>query len=296
MPLALTDLAPVDLPVDPSTLDIRLVAVDMDGTLLDDDHRVHPTFWPLLAELTRRGVRFCPASGRQHATLARQFADVADRLVFIAENGAYVVRQGIELSSQVMDRAAVDRVIRIVRELSASGTDIGVVVCGKRSAYIERSDAAFLAEARRYYARLETVDDLTRVQDDVLKAAVFDFHSARTTAPSLAELTATHQVVVSSEHWVDVMTRTTNKGAALRGLQQSLGVAPAQTVVFGDYLNDLEMLDAAELSFAMANAHPAVRERARHLAPGNQENGVVRTLAALLGLSMQDLAGAATSA
>ncbi|MCL3997018.1 HAD hydrolase family protein, partial [Streptomyces lavenduligriseus] len=58
----------------------------------------------------------------------------------------------------------------------------------------------------------------------------------------------------------------------------------AQTMVFGDYLNDLEMLDAAEWSFAMAGAHPEVIRRARHLAPSNNDAGVLRTIAHVLGL------------
>jgi hydroxymethylpyrimidine pyrophosphatase-like HAD family hydrolase len=53
-------------------------------------------------------------------------------------------------------------------------------------------------------------------------------------------------------------------------------------MVFGDYLNDLGMLDAAEWSYAMANAHPAVISRARHLAPAHSDDGVVRTIRSVL--------------
>ncbi|MFG3019305.1 Cof-type HAD-IIB family hydrolase [Streptomyces sp. NPDC048254] len=265
--------------------DIRLVVTDMDGTLLDDEKRVPGGLWPMLAELRRRGVLFSPASGRQYATLARQFADVADGMVFIAENGTYVVRDGVELSSDVLDPAVAGGLARTVRRLVADGVDVGAVVCGKRSAYVERTDEAFLAEVRRYYVEHRVVDDLTAVDDDVIKVALFDFGPAeRTTAPALADFAATHQVVVSGEHWVDVMNRTANKGTALRGLQRELGITPAQTMVFGDYLNDLEMLDAADWSFAMANAHPDVIRRARHLAPSNNDNGVLRTVARILGL------------
>ncbi|MER6461360.1 Cof-type HAD-IIB family hydrolase [Streptomyces sp. NPDC001288] len=265
--------------------DIRLVVTDMDGTLLDDEKRIPAGLWPMLAELRRRGVLFSPASGRQYATLARQFADVADGMVFIAENGTYVVRDGVELSSDVLDPAVAGDLARTVRRLVADGVDVGAVVCGKRSAYVERADEAFLAEVRRYYVEHRVVDDLTAVDDDVIKVALFDFGPAeRTTAPALTRFAATHQVVVSGEHWVDVMNRTANKGTALRGLQRELGITPAQTMVFGDYLNDLEMLDAADWSFAMANAHPDVISRARHLAPSNNDDGVLRTVARILGL------------
>ncbi|MFG2793950.1 Cof-type HAD-IIB family hydrolase [Streptomyces sp. NPDC048419] len=271
----------------PSTgaADIRLIVTDMDGTLLDDAKRIPPGLWETLAELRRRGVLFSPASGRQYATLAREFAAVAEDMVFIAENGTYVVRDGEELSSDPLETGVAAGVVQAVRRLAADGVDVGAVVCGKRSAYVERGDQAFLAEVRKYYVEHRVVEDATAVDDDVIKIALFDFGSAEhTTAPALAPFAATHQVVVSGEHWVDVMNRTANKGAALRRLQDELGITPAQTMVFGDYLNDLEMLDAADWSFAMANAHPDVVARARHLAPSNNDNGVLRTIARVLGL------------
>ncbi|MGW2486396.1 Cof-type HAD-IIB family hydrolase [Streptomyces sp. NPDC001606] len=274
---------PAGLPEGPA--DIRLVVTDMDGTLLDDAKRLPEGLWPLLAELRRRGVLFSPASGRQYATLARQFAEVAEGMVFIAENGTYVVRDGVELSSDPLAPGVAAGVARTVRRLAADGVDVGAVVCGKRSAYVERTDEAFLAEVRKYYVEHRVVEDVTAVEDDMIKVAVFDFGAAEhSTAPALAEFADSHRVVVSGEHWVDVMNRTADKGTALRGLQRALGITPAQTMVFGDYLNDLEMLDAAEWSFAMANAHPEVVRRARHLAPSNNDNGVLRTIARVLGL------------
>ncbi|MEV6957708.1 Cof-type HAD-IIB family hydrolase [Streptomyces sp. NPDC051207] len=265
--------------------DIRLIVTDMDGTLLDGAGRLPAGLGRVLERLRERGILFSPASGRQYATLARQFTGADEGMVFIAENGTYVVRDGVELSSDPMDPGVVARVIEAVRRLTAGGADVGAVVCGKRSAYVERADEAFLAEVRKYYVAHRVVGDATAVDDDIIKVALFDFGpAARTTAPALAPFADTHKVVVSSEHWVDVMNRTADKGTAVRRLQRDLGITPAQTMAFGDYLNDLEMLDAAEWSFAMAGAHPDVVARARHLAPAHTDNGVLRTITRLLDL------------
>lgn len=264
---------------------MRLVVSDMDGTLLDAEGRVPDTFWPVLAELRARGIAFSPASGRQAATLQRLFAGASDGMVVIAENGAFVVRDGREVSSRPLREAVVLDVVRTVRELAVGGADLGVVVCGKRSAYVERADDAFLDECRRYYAALEVLDDATASDDAILKLAVFAFDDVRDAAGALRAVVADEQVVVSGEHWVDVMRAGVDKGAALRDLQDRLGITAAQTVVFGDYLNDVEMLGAAEHSYAMENAHPDVLRAARHVAPANTDDGVVRTLREILGLA-----------
>ncbi|WP_348681165.1 Cof-type HAD-IIB family hydrolase [uncultured Microbacterium sp.] len=275
-----------DLPVDPDALagrasEIRLIAADMDGTLLDGQGAVPPALWPMLDRLRDAGIAFAPASGRQHATLRREFGAHGDDLVFIAENGTFVTRGDEELSSDTMDRAFVDS---LIAEIRGFRHDVGVVLCGKASAYIERTDAAFRDQAEKYYARLADVADLTAVDDDILKIAVFDVEDGeKNTAPALERHRLTHQVVVSGHHWVDVMNQGVSKGKALRAIQNLLDVTPEQTAVFGDYLNDLDMMDAADFSFAMANAHPDVAAAARYRAPSNVDHGVIQVLERLLG-------------
>ncbi len=275
-----SDPAIAGLPLDP-----RLVVTDMDGTLLDADGRIPDAFWPLLTELGNRDIVFAVASGRQYATLSRLFAQQADGIVFIAENGAYVVREGTELSSSPLDRACAERVVRTVRQLGRTH-DLGLVWCGRNAAYIERSDAAFVREAARFYAKLEIVDDLIEVGEAPLKFAAFDFDGTGSgSIPALAEASHPCKVVVSGGHWMDIMDASVHKGVAVRALMSRLGVASDQTIVFGDYLNDLEMLGEASYSYAMANAHPEVLELARFVAPGNRHHGVVTTLTQLLAVA-----------
>jgi Cof subfamily protein (haloacid dehalogenase superfamily) len=276
--------------------DIRLIVSDMDGTLLDDARRVPEEFWPVLDALLRAGIVFVPASGRQYQTLRATFGE-RDGLVFIAENGTNVVRGGTSIALEPVVESIISPIVGWVRTTATAAAaaadarevgDVGVVVCGVRAAYIERSDEAFVANVRPYYAALEVVDDVVAASrdDTVIKLAIYDFASAeRRAGPALRALALEADVVVSGEHWVDVMRPGVNKGRALIRLQRELGITREQTMAFGDYLNDAEMLDAAAHSYAMANAHPGIRARARHLAPSNAESGVVSSiLAAFPGL------------
>ena len=130
------------------------------------------------------------------------------------------------------------------------------------------------------------VTDLTKVDVDVLSVGIFDRVGAATNAlPALRDLGQVVKLMATEPGWVDVVNLTADKGTAVRLLQERLGITPDQTMVFGDYLNDLEMMTTATYSFAMANAHPVLAERARFRAPGNTDNGVVRTINSVLGLA-----------
>ncbi|QCR20528.1 HAD family hydrolase [Agrococcus sp. SGAir0287] len=262
--------------------DIRLIVSDMDGTLLDERGAVPERLWGQLERLRERGIVFAPASGRQYAALHRLFERAIDGMCVIADNGSIVVQDGEVLSSVTLERDGVAAIVRTLRQLAADGADLGVVLCGRHGAAVERGDERFLAEAGEYFADIAVVDDLLAHDDEVLKLAVLDFHDPAAVAAGLSAFQATHQIVVSSDRWVDVMSHDVDKGVAVRALQRRLGVTPAQTAVFGDFLNDLQMLDAAEHSFAMANAHPTVAQRARHRAGSNVEHGVVEAIERLL--------------
>lgn len=269
--------------------DIAMVVADMDGTLLDGDSRIPEGFWPLLARLQRAGIEFVPASGRQIFTLRDMFGDAMPTGSFIAENGNLVVTRGRTTGVTALPAHAVAQMIDLLVGADLpQGHDVGMVVCGEHSAYTNRKDTPFVDECRKYYHRLTFLDDLHEAvmgphADRILKVAVFDFGDVRVPADTLfAPLRDRYQVVVSGAHWVDIMDAHTDKRRGVVALQEQLGITPAQTMVFGDYLNDLQMLGAGEWSFAMANAYPDLLREARYIAPANTEYGVLRVIDAML--------------
>ena len=261
--------------------DIRLVVTDLDGTLLDHDREIHAEFWPLADELFARGVLFAPASGRHYFSLQQKFDAIADEVVFISSNGAHVVVRGEDVHIDALARDSARQVVRRVRDVP----DATAVLCGRRSAYIEDDDAGFVAWVSPHYPALVVVENLEAVEDDVLSVGVFDRRTAvENSLPAIQELGIEMGAMATDPHWVDVVSPTADKGSAVRRLQELMGITPDQTMVFGDYLNDLTMMPTATYSFAMANAHPLVKELASWTAPTNSANGVVRTIRTMIGL------------
>ena len=121
----------MNTPTDPALYagaDLRLAAVDMDGTLLDDDKNFPPGMDELLDRMDERGVTFAPASGRQVWTLIDMFPS-RPGMTFIGENGGIVMRDGVEISCSPVDTPTLRAVDRLVRE-ATSGPDAieGVLV------------------------------------------------------------------------------------------------------------------------------------------------------------------------
>ncbi|MEA5651672.1 MAG: HAD-IIB family hydrolase, partial [Cutibacterium granulosum] len=259
--------------VNPLAPNIRLVVTDMDGTLLRPNHHLPEGLEPILQAMARRNIVFAPASGRQCAALTAQFPAVPGHSLIIAENGTNVVMDGELIYSSPLDPQVVRRTIIRVRELRAAGIDCAAVVCHPECGYVERDDEPFLREVTPYYLSHEVTTDLLdthngAVCEGAVKVAIHCFDDAETVlAPRMADFAELCQVTVSGQHWIDMSNVGTNKGSALSQVQGRLGISRDETVVFGDYLNDLAMMDCATMSFAMANAHPQVIDKAAYLAP-----------------------------
>lgn len=254
---------------------IKFVATDMDGTLLNSKKEINEEFYEVFEEMRERDIIFAAASGRQYYSLLEVFDDIKDDMMFIAENGTFVVYKGKELFTNLLDRELSMELIKVGREIEESY----VVLCGKEAAYIENDSPRLVDEVAKYYKRYKIVDDLTKVDDDILKISICDFKGAEENSSKYYEKYRDKaQVAVSIDRWLDIMAKNVNKGEAIKRVQELLGISYDETMVFGDYLNDLEMMSSGYYSYAMENAHDDLKKVARFRAKSNDENGVVEVL------------------
>lgn len=258
---------------------IKMVVTDMDGTLLNSDHEVSSHFFELFGELKKRGILFVAASGRQYNSIVEKLYPIKDDIIVIAENGGFVMHREEELLSTPLEKEIRNEVLEILQ--GAKG--IHPVLCGKTNAYLTGHSDSFIQMLRQYYTEYEIVEDLSQVNSEILKVAVYHFESSeKHIYPKVRHLEGQLKVKVSGANWVDISHLNAHKGFALKQLQEKHRIAPTETLVFGDYNNDLEMLALADYSFAMANAHPNVLKAAKYATYSNDEFGVERILEKLL--------------
>lgn len=258
---------------------VKLVVTDMDGTLLNSDHQVSERFLELFEKLKQRDILFVAASGRQYQSIIDKLEPIKDDILVIAENGGVAMRNGTELLATPLPKSAENKILDVL----ASIDNIHTVLCGKNGAHILDNSPKFEEKLQEYYSKYNVIDDLKAFEGEILKIAVYHFESSeKFIYPALKPLEDNLQVKVSGQHWVDISSPDANKGFALQKVQELYQITPEETMVFGDYNNDLEMLAKADFSFAMENAHPNVKKTAKYSTSSNDDFGVERILEQLL--------------
>ncbi|HKL72378.1 MAG TPA: HAD family hydrolase [Marinilabiliaceae bacterium] len=261
-------------------MNIRLVISDLDGTLLNDDKEINPEFWGVYEALKERGIMFSVASGRQLYTMEQQFERIKGEIFFIAENGA-IIKKGDEVVHQdALGREEANELVRLAREIP----DANPILCGVKSAYIESTQEPFFTLASKFYRSLSVVNDLTKVDDIVLKLAIADSQDpAGNSYKYFKKYDSKYKITISGPDWIDIASFTANKGSAIALIKKKLDIKNEEIMVFGDFPNDFEMMQMGLHSYAMKNAHPEILNIARYITEkDNNENGVVETIKKVL--------------
>ena len=255
---------------------IKLIVSDIDGTLVNNQKEIPHLFWEVFEQVHQKGILFCVASGRQIQSLYELFAPIKHLIAFAPDNGASLIYQGRTLFERTMDFASYLPILRTCAQINR----IGVALCGKKSAYIKTDSKWIFNEIARHYPAHTQVTDFANIDDEIFKITICDEGISRLNSyPYLQQYSKNFNVVVSGEIWLDITRKDVNKGDAISHLQAHLGITPDETMVFGDHLNDVEMIQCATQSYAMKNAQDELKALAAYVTEyDNNEAGVVRTI------------------
>ncbi|WP_455716740.1 HAD family hydrolase [Anaerosporobacter sp.] len=250
---------------------IKLIATDIDGTLLHSDQTLPEDISEVINKLHEKNILFSVASGRPYLTLQQDFEPLSPNILYIADNGSHVVYQGKELAVHSIDNSIINELILLTREIPQAYS----VVCTTKGAFVESDEPAFLTELEKYYVKYTVVDDLTKLDERVIKYTVCDLNGAEQNSyPKFLPYQETIQLCVAGFVWLDFMQKGINKGTAIKEIQELYNITPEESMAFGDYMNDLEMMKSVYYSYAMANAHEDLKKVSRFETASNDEDGV----------------------
>lgn len=254
----------------------RLVASDLDGTLVRSDLSVSDRTREVLARVEEAGALFVMVTGRPPRWMAPVADATGHRGLAVCANGALVYdlhTEQVVRSDLISAEAAGQVVTALRREVPgiAFAVEKGLAGFGREASYVPRWDngEVLVAPVEELIAS-GVVKLLARHEgmgsDDLLSRA-------RAVVGDLAE--CTHS---SSDGLLEISATGISKASGLASLAEEWGVAAAEVVAFGDMPNDLPMLSWAGHAVGMANAHPEVLEAVDEVTASNDDDGVAQVL------------------
>lgn len=263
---------------------IKLIATDVDGTLVKDSSReVYDEMIEVIRSLRDAGLHFVIASGRQYGSIRKMFEPTERKLCYIAENGAHIIVNGENFSVTKMNRDYVEEIMADLRGLYSEGCH--VVASTANGCYLESKDEAFIHLISEEYRNDVTLtEDILKADADIIKLAVYKKGTIRSIGESflIPKWQDKVKVTMAGEEWVDFMDKSVDKGNALKKIQEYFHISREETMVFGDNNNDLGMILSAEESYAVENAVGELKAKAKHICPDYTKKGVCQVLRQLL--------------
>jgi Cof subfamily protein (haloacid dehalogenase superfamily) len=245
---------------------IKLIVCDMDGTLVCKDGQLPSNFASTLYAMREHGILFAVASGRPYVALHDIMSAFGENIIYISENGAYTRYRQNVIYKRIFDTSVINRFASWF-----NCTEHGILAaCGLKCYYIANDISEFLDSLSSFKVNYILTDDFTDIDDEIFQLTVF-FPMGVTTVkdiPLYREFGDSYEFAITHTHWVDIYPKDVNKGVGLEAVYRSFGIKSDETVVFGDFYNDIPMFLKAGHSYCLDTAPYEVKAHAGRIIYG----------------------------
>jgi Cof subfamily protein (haloacid dehalogenase superfamily) len=268
-------------------MDIRLIALDLDGTTLDSKARLTEENRSALEEAIDKGILVAIASGRVLTSIPEEVRSIKGLNYVISSNGARItdLRTGENVYSNCIAPDAVEQIIGMATvhhlQLEAFWDDRAYI---DAELYKETDERGSAYRRREYVLRTRTplkdlYDRMREVGDRVENVNIFfdEPETAEVLRP-IAMRIPNVTVTSSIRNNIEFGGATTSKSNAIRFLAEMHGISREQVMCFGDAPNDIAMIEYAGFGVAMGNAWGGTKDHADYIAETNDESGVGKTI------------------
>ena len=265
---------------------IKLIATDMDGTLLDQRGQLDlPRLEKILDQLDQRDIRFVIATGNEVHRMRQLLEHLASRVVLVVANGARIFEYDTLLQAQTWDDAMVDKALLhfkgrecrdqfVVTSMNGSFVKEGTVFTD-----LEKFMTPEMIE--KFYQRMNFVEDLQAdLFGGVLKMSmVVGEERSSSVLQEINDLFDGRVRAVSSGYGcIDILQAGVHKAWGLEELLKRWDLNPQQIMAFGDSENDREMLTWLPNSICMGNGDENIKKIASYVAPPLLEDGIYKAM------------------
>lgn len=263
---------------------IKLIITDLDGTFLNSHGDYNRPLFPTVRKMMQaQGVAFALCTGKQCERVEELFGDQARDFWILGDSATRIKHQGEYVYQSLIANALGREMIACVE---AVNPEVVIIACTPVGAFVRESVSPdMLQKVKMSYAKVTQVADFSVVQHDFVKISVFDIKGrCPQIKPHLAPWFDKAYIVVSEDAWIDIADAGVHKGHTVEILQKQLKVSAEETLVFGDGLNDIELMTRATWSFAMRNGFEETKRAANFITGTNDDDAVMTTIIRLLSL------------
>lgn len=267
------------------TTPVKLIATDLDGTLLRSDRTVSDRTRSAIARAQEAGIVIAVATARHPLTASGFAAQAGITGLAICVNGALIYdlgQESIRRETHFSRTTAEELIVRLRAALP--GICFAIV---RAMEFACEPGYAAIAEMEEHGRRLDEMpqgDALSLL--DVPMTKLIARHPEIAPPAVLASLTSFgmngYEAALSGAPFVDIVAPGVSKAAALEWIAAELGIARDEVVAFGDAPNDLEMLRWAGKAIAVANAYPEVKAEVAEITASNNDDGVAIAIERML--------------
>ncbi|MGI9952190.1 Cof-type HAD-IIB family hydrolase [Moorellaceae bacterium AZ2] len=257
---------------------IRLVALDLDGTLLDSRFVLEPQAKEAIRRVQEKGVGVTLATGRMFRSALPFARDLGLRLPLIVYNGALIKDPH---SGKVFWQRLLPLDIARILVLKARAHNLAFNIYVDDELLVEDIRSENMAYSQQARVPLNKVDDiLSMLKEEPIKFVAVHH------GPELDQLEKEVKqelgdrvyITRSFPHYLEIINPEASKAKGLALLAETWGISPEEIMVIGDSFNDVDMFHFAGLAVAMGNAPPAVQAHADYVTGTNDEGGVAEAL------------------
>jgi Cof subfamily protein (haloacid dehalogenase superfamily) len=262
------------------SMQLKLLAIDVDGTLLNDDHQLTERTKRAISQIKEHGVKVVLATGRGPVSCFPIMEELALTEPMITHNGAVIVDpQTKHIALEIGFKA--EELLPIIQYCRQ--TDIHFDACTAFEMYIEGRNPQADQMYKKFFANPRLVVDTSLLTDQIVKFTLFG--DERQMDRSLEEVVPKFpdwSIIRSGEKFIDVMHPQATKGNALKRILKEQNIHPDHVVAFGNYYNDLEMIQLAGVGVAMDNSPDQIKRLADRVTVSNNEDGVAEVIEEIL--------------
>lgn len=262
---------------------IKCILTDMDGTILNSKGQLSSYTKNVITKLLNSDIQLAVASGRFFPSIHDIFKEFNREIIYTCNNGTWIENSSRTkiYHKSILTKQEMLNIISLIK----SKTDYGYLICTSDYAVTD-AHYPYIEEAFKISDSVLTIiDNLANITDEITKVTVCILEGIDDLSKSLeSELGDSYEILISGDIWLDVIKKGASKANAFPILHEELGIKPEEMLIFGDYDNDIAMLEMSPNSFAMADASSGAKNAANFVIGKNDDHAVAKKIEELTGL------------